>query len=92
MDHGRERTQGRIYGIVPENPNFAWEQHIDEDGVARTYACADVLIFSALYPEAADIIGKPQSMELFADSIEGDWVYIKGRRYFKYTDGCFLGL
>ena len=92
MDHGRERTQGRIYGIVPENPNFAWEQHIDEDGVSRTYGCADVLIFSALYPEAADIIGKPQSMELYADSIDGEWVYIRGRRFFKYTEGCFLGL
>jgi len=57
-DHGTERDQGRIYGIVPENPNISWEQHIDEDGVTRTYACSDVLIFTALYKEANEIIGK----------------------------------
>lgn len=92
LDHGRERNVGRIYGIVPENPNFAWEQHMDEDGTMRMYACADVLIFSALYPEASEIIGKPQSMELYANSIEGEWVFMNGKRLFKYTNGCFLGL
>jgi hypothetical protein len=24
-DHGARRDEGRIYGIVPENPNVAWE-------------------------------------------------------------------
>ena len=72
-DHGRERYEGRIYGIVPENPNFAWEKHLDIDGVERTYACADVYLFTGLYKqEAFDIIGKSQSMELYADSIDGD--------------------
>lgn len=92
-DHGRERYEGRIYGIVPENPNFAWERHLDVDGVERTYACADVYLFTGLYKqEAFDIIGKSQSMELFVDSIEGEWQYIDGKKYFVFTEGRFLGL
>lgn len=92
-DHGRERYEGRIYGIVPENPNFAWEKHLDTDGVERTYACADVYLFTGLYKqEAFDIIEKSQSMELYADSIEGEWQYINGKRFFVFTKGRFLGL
>ena len=92
-DHGRERYEGRIYGIVPENPNFAWEKHLDIDGVERTYACADVFLFTGLYKqEAFDIINKSQSMELYADSINGEWQFINGKRYFVFTEGRFLGL
>ena len=92
-DHGRERYEGRIYGIVPENPNFAWEKHLDIDGVERTYACTDVYLFTGLYKqEAFDIIGKSQSMELYVDSIEGEWQYINGKKFFVFTEGRFLGL
>ena len=28
-DHGKTRDLGRIYGIVPENPNFAWETRVE---------------------------------------------------------------
>ena len=91
-DHGAKRDEGRIYGIVPENPNFAWEKHLDEDGVEREYACVDVLIFTALYKEAAEIVNKAQSMEIYEPSIKGEWKFINGRKMFEYTDGCFLGL
>ena len=92
-DHGRERYEGRIYGIVPENPNFAWEKHLDIDGVERTYACTDVYLFTGLYKqEAFDVIGKSQSMELYVDSIEGEWQYINGKKFFVFTEGRFLGL
>ena len=92
-DHGRERYEGRIYGIVPENPNFAWEKHLDVDGVERTYACTDVYLFTGLYKqEAFDIVGKSQSMELYVDSIEVEWQYINGKRFFVFTEGRFLGL
>lgn len=91
-DHGGSRSLGRIYGIVPENPNFAWEEHVDNDGITRTYACADVLLFTALYGEAESIVGKPQSMEIYDKSIQGSWQYIEGIRYFVFTEGCFLGL
>lgn len=91
-DHGKRRSEGRIYGVVPESHNFAWEDHEDESGIIRTYACADVLIYSALYPEAEKIPGKGQSMELHRPSIQGDWVTINGKRLYAYTKAAFLGL
>jgi hypothetical protein len=91
-DHGAKRNLGRIYGIVPENPNLQWEKHLDEDGVEREYACVDVLIFTALYEEAEEILGKAQSMEIYEPSINGNWEIINGRRMFKFTEGSFLGL
>lgn len=91
-DHGKANSDGRIYGIVPENPNASWETHIDSDGVEREYLCSDVLIFTALYDEAEEIVGKPQSMEIYEPSMKGSWQFIDGRRYFVFTEGCFLGL
>lgn len=91
-DHGTKRDLGRIYGIVPENPNVAWEDFLDDDGVTRTYACADVLIFTALYEEANEIIGKSQSMELYAPSLKYHEAIIHNRRFVVFDDGCFLGL
>ena len=91
-DHGQVRSEGRIYGVVPENPNFAWEKHTDDDGVEREYACVDVLYYTGIYPEANAINGKAQSMELYRKSLKGDWQFIEGKRRFVYTDGCFLGL
>ena len=91
-DHGNKRSLGRIYGIVPENPNLQWEKHLDEDGIEREYACVDVLIFTALYEEASEILGKAQSMDIYEPSIKGSWKIINGRRMFEYTEGSFLGL
>lgn len=91
-DHGARRSEGRIYGIVPENPHLQWEEHEDEDGVVRTYACVDVLIFTALYKEASDIIGKAQSMELYEPSLQYHREIIHGQQYIVFDEGCFLGL
>lgn len=91
-DHGEERSEGRIYGIVPETVNFAWEKHLDEDGVEREYACCDVLIFTALYEEANEIVGKAQSMELYEPSMKYHMAIVKGQKYVVFDDGCFLGL
>lgn len=91
-DHGYNRDEGRIYGIVPEQTNFAWEKHIDEDGIEREYACTDVLIFTALYEEANDIVGKAQSMELYEPSMKYHMAMVKGQKYVVFDDGCFLGL
>ena len=90
--HGKKNDEGRIYGVVPADHNFAWEDHEDEDGVVRTYACADVYLFTALYEEAELIDGKGQSMELYAQSLKGDWTEVEGKYCFVYTDACFLGL
>lgn len=93
-DHGTERTQGRAYGVVmgPNEIEFAWEPHLDEDGVEREYACANVLLWTSLYEEAKEIPGKSQSMELYEPSIQGYVKTIDGRRVFEFTDACFLGL
>lgn len=91
-DHGTARSQGRIYGIVPAEPNVQWESHLDEDGVERTYACCDVYLYTALYAEAAEILTKGQSMELYDKSIKGHLEVIDGRKQFVFEEGCFLGL
>ena len=91
-DHGTRRSEGRIYGIVPENYNLTWEAHVDKDGVERTYACVDVIIFTALYKEANDIIGKSQSMELYEPSLQYHKQIIEGQQYIVFDAGCFLGL
>ena len=91
-DHGQKRSEGRIYGIVPADPNFAWEKHLDADGIEREYACFDVLYYTALYKEAGEIDGKSESMELFRDTLKGEWKFIEGKKTYVFTDGCFLGL
>lgn len=92
-DHGEDNTDGRIYGIIPENPNFAWEKHADTDGIEREYACADVILFTGLYPEASLIPGKSQSMEIFRNTLKGEWkIYEDGKPYFYFESGGLLGL
>ena len=91
-DHGEKRSDGKAYGVVPADYNFKWEEHLDDDGIKRTYACVDVLLWTAIYEEAREIPGKSQSMELYAPSIKGKWILIEGKRVYQYEDGCFLGL
>ena len=91
-DHGKKRNEGRIYGIVPADKNFAWEKHTDEDGETREYACCDVLLYTALYGEAEKIVGSSQSMEIYPPSIKGKWIYMSGKKVYQYEEGCFLGL
>ena len=91
-DHGMKRSEGRIYGIVPADPHVTWEKHLDEDGVEREYVCVDVLIYTGLYKEAHDIIGKGQSMELYSPSLKGEWKIINGKKYYVLSEGSFLGL
>ena len=93
-DHGEQRNLGRIYGIVPgpQDMNFAWEKHLDEDGVEREYACVNVYYYTALYEEAGEICGKGQSMELYKKSVKGDWKIIDGKRYYVFEKASFLGL
>ena len=93
-DHGEKREEGRIYGIVPgpQDMDFAWEKHLDEDGVEREYACVNVYYYTALYEEAGEICGKAQSMELYRKSVKGDWKVINGKRYYVFEKASFLGL
>lgn len=93
-DHGEDNTDGRIYGIVPETHHFAWEKHVDEDGVEREYATADVYLFTGLYPEASLIPGKSQSMEIFRPNLKGEWRISEsdGKPYFHFLKGSLVGL
>ena len=90
--HDKNKNVAKAYGVVPENPNITWEDHLDDDGVTRTYACADVYLWTARYAAAKEICGKSQSMELMMSSIKGDWKVKDGLKYFEFTDACFLGL
>ena len=81
------------YGVVPADMNLRWERHLDSDGVERTYACSDVILWTEKYQHAKEICGKGQSMELFVKSIEGEWVTApNGEEMFVYSKGCFVGL
>ncbi len=90
--HNMDRNVATIYGIVPENPNIAWEAHLDKDGVERTYLCCDVYLYTGRYDAAKEIIGKPHSMELNRDSLKGDWERRGSDEVFVYQDGFFDGL
>lgn len=75
------------------DPNFAWEEHEDCDGVVRKYACADVLLYTALYSEAKLIPGSSQSMEINPYTFDGTWeIYDDGKPFFKFTKGSLFGL
>ena len=92
-DHGVRNSDGQIYGIVAANPNFAWEEHEDIDGVTRLYACADVILYTALYPEANLICGKSQSMEIHKEGLKGEWKKDEfNQPYFEFYEGHLLGL
>lgn len=81
----------QIYGLVPTDMNFSWEE-FEEDGKTVEYACADVLLWSSIYPESKEIVGKSQSMELFGPAIEGYWEIDNGIKFFRFTKASFLGL
>ena len=95
-DHGgvgqSNREKFQAYGVVPENPNIAWEEHLDKDGVLRRYACCDVYLWTARYKAAREIPKKAQSMELYIDSIKGQWKRDGAVEYYEFTDGCFFGV
>lgn len=91
-DHGLTNSDGRIYGVVPQDAEVRWESHLDADGIERMYATCAVYVYTALYKEANEIVGKSHSMELYRPSIRGEWIYAEGQKVFKFTDGMFFGL
>ena len=92
--HAYDRNAANMYGVVPENPNFAWEDNLDKDGIIRTYACTDVYLYTGRYEAAQKIVGKQQSMELDEKSIQGRWVHMEGNPndVFLYENARFIGL
>lgn len=90
--HELDRNAANTYGLVPENPNVAWETFRDKDGVEREYLCCDVYLYTGRYDAAKKIIGKSHSMELNRDSLQGFWKMIDGEEYYVFTHGFFDGL
>lgn len=91
-DHGARPIEGKAYGFIPNPANIAWEEHEDRDGIVRTYACADVILWTGLYEEASQIVGSPQSMELYPPLSKGEWRRSNGQEVFFFEDAAFLGL
>lgn len=87
-----DREANRAYGFVPQEMNFKWEMSLDPDGVYRTYACTDVILWTGRYPIASRIVGKSHSMELNPDTIEGEWVEHDDNFYFEFSNAEFIGL
>lgn len=91
--HGEKNQEGRIYGVVMADPHVKWEDHEDNDGIIRTYCCADVLLYTSLYSEAKLIPTSSQSMEINPYTFDGDWeIYEDGKPFFKFTKGSLFGL
>lgn len=91
-DHGAASSLGKVYGFVPKEHNFRWEDHTDPDGVKRSYATVDVILWTELYKEAKDIVGKTLSMELYKPSISGQWGIKDGVKAFVFDEAEFFGL
>lgn len=92
--HLWDKEQSKAYGFVPQEMNFNWEMSLDPDGVYRTYACVDVVLWTGRYPVASRIVGKSHSMELNADTIRGHWVESDEEEYgyYQFEFAEFIGL
>ena len=82
----------RAYGFIPENPNFAWEEHYDYDGIERQYASFDIVLWTKAFNEANEIISHPLSMELNPDTVNGTFSVINGEYCFYFTSAEMLGV
>lgn len=92
LGHNWDKEHSIPYGFVPEDMNFKWEMFLDPDGVYRTYACADLVLWTGRYPVASKIVGKSHSMELNPDTMEGEWSEENDEFVFKVTKAEFFGL
>lgn len=88
-------TDKRAYGVVVPKSS-TWEDHLDADGVSRTYATFEVIVWTEYWDEAKEIFTKAQSMELDKNSIKGSWKDVIYNDFedqaFVYTDGFIKGL
>lgn len=82
----------KAYGHVPNPANFAWEKHLDKDGVTREYACFDVVLYTDRYEEAKFIIKASQSMEVNPKTSCGTWGVVNGEYVFTYSFAEVFGL
>jgi len=88
---GPERA--KAYGFVIPG-SLEWTDHLDEDGVTRSYATYDVLIWAKYWEEARTIFTKTQSMEIDPETVQGEWRMIGNGPFeeYVYTSGVMAGL
>ena len=87
---GPENVKG--YGFVIPG-SLKWEDHLDDDGVVRTYATYDVLVWAEYWEEAKYIFQKAQSMEIDKNTVQGEWRFMSNgpMEEFVYTNGVMAG-
>lgn len=85
--------KAKAYGFVIPN-SLTWTEHLDEDGIVRTYATYDVLVWAKYWKEAAQLFNKTQSMEIDPETVRGDWRVMgdDGFEEYVYTEGVMAGL
>ena len=83
----------KAYGFVLPN-SLVWEDHLDKDGVVRTYATYDFILWAEYWSEAKTIFGKSQSMEIDPKTIKGEWKTMDDSLFevFVYSEGVLAGL
>ena len=82
----------KSYGFVIPG-SLKWEDHLDDDGVNRTYATYDVLVWSEYWEEAKYIFTKAQSMEIDRKTVQGEWRFVENSpvEEFVYSSGVMAG-
>ena len=85
--------KAKAYGFVIPG-SLVWTDHLDEDGVTRSYATYSVLIWAKYWDEARKLFTKTQSMEIDPDTVQGEWRMIGNSPFeeFVYTNGVMAGL
>ena len=82
------------YGFVPEETEIYWQNIKENDGTVREYLTCTGYLWTGKYPEAAKVIeqGRPQSMELIEDTLEGVWKEENNKLIFHITQAEFSAL
>ena len=82
------------YGFVPEDTEVSWQNVTESDGTVREYLTCTGYLWTGNYPEVRTVIeeGRPQSMELVEDSMEGYWKQEGQEGYFHITKAEFSAL
>lgn len=91
----------RPYGFVAPNARIWFQKFIDDGNIEREYLVTEGYIWTGAYPESQRIFtedGNNQSMELYKDSVRGNWAgdINSDNRFFIFNEAlieklCILG-
>jgi len=82
------------WGFIPESSVIGWQDVVEADGTRREYLTAVGYLWTGRYPELTSVInsGRPQSMELHEDTLDGFWERKDGKEFFHITKADFSAL